>query len=63
MSIDLEQKVSVNASHSLSVKKGEIFKIDSSDDMRIRKNTVYRVDKGAFNEFGCYKFVIIGDTV
>ena len=31
--------------------------------MRIRKNTVYRVDKGAFNEFGCYKFVIIGDTV
>ena len=63
MSIDLEQKVNVNASHSLSVKKGEIFKIDSSDDMRIRKNTVYRVDKGAFNEFGCYKFVIIGDTV
>lgn len=63
MSINLDQAYEVKNTDMLSVSAGENFYIDGEKDTRITKNTVYCIEKGAFNEFGAYKFMIVGNTV
>lgn len=63
MSIDYSENIRESYLDTVKIPKGEVIHLNSQDDARIKKNTVYRMMSGSFNEFGAYKFLIAGTKV
>lgn len=63
MSIDYSKITRENYMNTVTITKGEVVHISAQDDARIKKNTVYRMMSGSFNEFGAYKFLIVGNKL
>lgn len=63
MSINMNQSYNVKDTQEIKVLAGNVLYIDGRSDSRLSRNVLYCVLNGSFNEFGAYKFMIIGDTL